>query len=773
MESTTSWRIIFVALFMFALFGVGISDVQGKNQQWEDRGICRDLTLENIPLMGDDSIPMGEPQSNLSITQEYNPEHGVYFNGKINYGHNGLDTVGGKEIKSLLKGVVILSREDSKTHGWGETIMVATRPNPASEEIITIHYHHMKNVKTQNTYWTSRQFQACNIVQSGDNIGEMGKTGSVTGAHLHTTIRRWANLAELKATLESTSTLNASNVQTLYGKAYASKGVTSHLKKNLDPVGLIYNTFDDYVAENGNQPAYAWSLPYVLNMRKPGIEFGLFDGRYGAQDQVRRREAARWIKIARGLASASNVTNFGDLPLNDPDYPYIQALAKFPASMPVIDPERDCNGDGNPNFCPDSIINRPEALKMVIMAFYGNEFLEMFDNTFWKGAVEYVFPLFDNFQDVTGGEWFAPYLYFGMRKGLVANNDYLHPTAAVFREEIAKWITMGYEHVNGSLSAVCLNTLCPEGSYCYPTNGECTTLPECVPTTDNPCEIGGGIDENSCNPGDCTPGETKQQSCGNGGTQTATCNGSCTWGAWGNCTGEGNCTSGQTDSCGNCGTMTCGSNGQWGSCQNQGVCQPGQQQNQTCNSVGTQTKTCSSSCNWSGWAQCTAECSPGQTQQQSCTVNGQSGTKERSCNSSGQWGSWSSCQSSCQDTYLASSSQSCYNNPQGSGNPTLCLNVQQNSGASWKYRICKQGGAFSNSFSHQLKDDNHTVNYSTYNESTGVTCTNWKSFNLNQVTGYGAMNGAGLRAYIKSPTSCSQAACQYYTGSITIRKECL
>lgn len=764
-------------LFAFSMMG-------GREADAND--ICT-ATPQNLPppvtttsfcddvFSGDISIPVADfsaghqmPLEPIRITQEYNN----------NVGHNGLDLGGkctgayeGKEkIHNVFKGIVIISRayNPNSDDGWGEVVCTASRPNPASEEILTYCNHHI--------FAGGRFANACEEVNSGDLIGLEGNTGNSEGAHLHYTIRRWKNLNELRQAIGYTETSQGNQLKKItnfFGSQGYGPHNGSHLHGHLDPVGLIYDTFDDYVVENGNEPAYAWSLPYVLNMRKTGIEFGLFDGRYGAQEPVRRREAARWFKIARGLASAKNVTNFGDVPSNDPDYPYIQALAKFPASAPVIDPERDCSGAGMPTFCPDSIVNRAEALKMVVMAFYSDEFLEMYDNVFWKSAVEYVLPLFDNLQDVNGGEWFAPYVYFGMMKGLVANNDHFYPDADIFREEIAKWVTMGYEYVNGSLSAVCLDTLCPEGSYCYPANGECVALPECVPTTGNPCEIGGGIDENSCDPGDCAPGETKQQSCGNGGTQTATCTGNCAWGPWGTCMGEGNCTPGQTASCGNCGTMTCGSNGQWGSCQNQGVCQPGQQQSQTCNGVGTQTKTCSSSCSWGGWGQCTAVCSPGQTQQQSCTVNGQSGTKERSCNSSGQWGSWSSCQASCQDTYLASGSQACYNNPQGSGNPTLCLNVQQNSGASWQYRICKSGGSFSTNFDYELRDDNHTQSFGNFTGSANSTCTPWKTINVSYIPGYGAINGAGLMGYVKSPSGCTQSACQYKTGYVTIRKECL
>ena len=53
-------------------------------------------------------------------------------------------------------------------------------------------------------------------------------------------------------------------------------GSDSYLENGgyLDPLGLLYKTFIDYqLDEDGNPPAYAWSLPFVLKMRDYGIEF--------------------------------------------------------------------------------------------------------------------------------------------------------------------------------------------------------------------------------------------------------------------------------------------------------------------------------------------------------------------------------------------------------------------------------------------------------------------------------------------------------------------
>ena len=89
---------------------------------------------------------------------------------------------------------------------------------------------------------------------------------------------------------------------------------------------------------------------------------------------------------------------------------------------------------------------------------------------------------------------------------------------------------------------------------------------------------------------------------------------------------QGECTPGQTQSqaCGNCGTQTrtCQSNGQWGGfgpCMNQGPCTPGQTEAQSCNtglpgicSPGSQTRTCQSSCQWSNFGNCEQNEQPGQ-----------------------------------------------------------------------------------------------------------------------------------------------------------------
>ncbi|MBU0668402.1 hypothetical protein KJ951_04810, partial [Patescibacteria group bacterium] len=130
------------------------------------------------------------------------------------------------------------------------------------------------------------------------------------------------------------------------------------------------------------------------------------------------------------------------------------------------------------------------------------------------------------------------------------------------------------------------------------------------------------------------------------------------------------------------------------------------------------------------------------------------------------------CIASCQDTFTASGASACYGNPQGSGNPTLCLETKQSGGSTWQYRICKQGGTFQNSFDYSLVDENHFVTLSASTGSSGSSCTNWKSISLSYIKQNGVQNGAGLRGHVSSPQGCQQSACQYSTGGITVQKTC-
>jgi len=160
---------------------------------------------------------------------------------------------------------------------------------------------------------------------------------------------------------------------------------------------------------------------------------------------------------------------------------------------------------------------------------------------------------------------------------------------------------------------------------------------------DDDCD--GGVDETFT----CTPNQGEEEACGNCGTRTRTCTGSCNWGGWSDCGGQGVCSPGQSssESCGLCGTRSrsCSGSCQWNdweACLGQGVCSPAASESQGCGLCGTQSRSCSDSCQWGGWSGCGSQgvCAPGQLESQGC---GNCGTQTRTCNAQCGWDSWGTC----------------------------------------------------------------------------------------------------------------------------------
>jgi len=765
---------------------------------------CDNIAFGDIPVASyQDDLVM--PEDDLAINQGYNTsyEEGYWYGSTWSYGHTGLDTEGASDtpgvndVKAILPGVVILSKRAALTGGWGESIIIATRMNQYSEEILTHHYHHMHATGKGASYITTRKFNACDQVTSGDVIGKEGSTGNSNGSHLHLGIRRWENIEQLKKAIANGKT-------DLFGFGY-TYGDDNKLARNLDPEGFLFNTYLDYQWGAQNLSAYLWSLPYAMGMRGLGIDFGLYDGRFGAGEGVTRREAARWIKIAAMLDSVTPVTpTFTDVPRTDSDYPYVEKLVRFPETHPVLDPGHTCV-PGAHYFCPANGITRAEALKMIVMAFYGEEFIQVYDNNIWKQSYNTAVLMLSIFHDVPAIAWYAPYIYFGVQKGIVSVQDLFHPNDIIKKEELAKWIIMGVNNINGLQHSVCWHVVCPAGHYCT-TNGQgCVPIPTCVPSEATTCDVGGGFTSQSSDAGASPiPDAGMAQDAGAspipdaGMAQDA---GVSPIPDAGMAQDAGaspipdasmpppdagpvptQCQPGQTV----CGNHCCNS-GQY--CENGYCVTP-----QTCQCTSG---ICCDGCNYrpssnvcDQWYVYDCEGpNPGQ--------NGRKGTVRRYC--SGQspscdgqvsqpgWQTYQDCSVAqvcqmqngmpvcvgiCTDTYNADASQACFNNPQGAGSPTLCLEVQKNSGASFKYRICKQGGSFQNNFTYRLKDDNNMVNFTQYNGQAGLNCTPWQNFSVSYVTQYGSINGAGLRAQVISPAGCTNSTCDYSTGTITVSKVC-
>jgi hypothetical protein len=705
---------------------------------------CENLVTGDIPV-ADYQHDLVLPQDSITVNQNYNTSYddGYWYGSTWMYGHDGLDTEGASDtpgvndVYAILPGVVILSKRYGLTGGWGESIIVATRMNAFSEEILTHHYHHLHATGEGDSYETTRLFNACDALAGGESIAKEGTTGNSNGSHLHISVRLWENLKTLNDAIEDGG-------KNLYGYGYVF-GTVSKLARNLDPEGFLFNTFRDYQWGDGEAPSYIWSFPYALKMRRLGVHFGLYDGRFGAGEHVTRRQAARWMKIGAMRVSENPATEtFTDVPKTDPDFPYIESLVRFPSEHPVLDPDHSCENGGK-YFCPEDGLKRAEALKMVIMAFYGDEFIQEYVHSIWTQSYDMAIITLGIFVDVPAIAWYAPYIYFGVTKGLVTSQDFFHPVDEITKEELAKWIVTGVENITGPSDSICEGVVCPEGRYCSTDGAGCAEMPTCVPSESHACEVGGGYVEPYPDAGTCQQGQT---SCGNN---------CCNLDQYcdnGYCLQQQNCPCSSGICCDGCNYRPAGDVcDQWYVYGCEGP-NPGQNARKaTVRKYCTgQSAVCDGQQEQLGW-QTDQDCSLSQVCQ---VVNGMP-----------------ECVGNCTDTYTADASSACYGNPQGSGTPTLCLEVQKNSGASFRYRICKDTGTYQNSFTYRLKDDNNMVNFTQYDGSAGLTCTTWKDFSVSYVTAYGTVNGAGLEAEVISPAGCAQSQCRYKTGTVTVSKECL
>lgn len=288
---------------------------------------------------------------------------------------------------------------------------------------------------------------------------------------------------------------------------------------------------------------------------------------------------------------------------------------------------------------------------------------------------------------------------------------------------------------------------------------ECSVQIACAPGDKAVCGTFCGIQ--TCNAagqwelcqesGVCQIGQTKNDPCGNNGTQQFTCNANCNWEATSICQEACECSNGPC--CDGChfhpSTLSCQEVYEY-SCQGPNLGNDALRTLVTTYCSGTD-QNCTGTVN-TGVLEVSSDCADTQL----CQSDGLSAT----CITPSQ---------TCE--YSASPLEACDNNPAGSGNPTICLEAKQKSGETWEWRLCKSSSTFSQNFNYELIDLNHTsVNLGGSNSgSSGITCTDWTTQDFSYIK---AGDPAGIRATILSPMSCSQTGCTYYTGMITLTKTC-
>lgn len=522
-------KFVFYVVFFISCFFAHNSKATIKS------GFCKDFNLTDIPV-GDFRPNMQLPQREWRLTQHYNNPKPDGFcsvglsqlpgdspscvGQKIYYGHDGIDLhikgarAGEEDIYSITDGMVIASHPNLTFTGWGESVIIATRSNYSSEEVLTFHYHHLY---TDRQSTTSRKFGVCEKVKVGDIIAKEGGTPNWP-VHLHLSIKRWSNVDELKSRIKN-------NPSSLYGYGY-SFGNNSTIANFLDPEGLIFNFYQEFIDDPEFYKDWEWSLPYIKEMRSKGWFFGNFDGTFGITQAVSRREGARWVKIVlRYMSDFPVKAHFEDLPLSDKDSPYIEALIRRPLGIPIISPTNSCDKLAL-KFCPDKTLSRAEALKMVIVAFYYHEFAQIYDNWVWKLPKALVLPLLSVFTDVDAEDWYAPYLYFAWKNGLVSEQNVFRPSEPIKRAEFAKWLVESEKNIYPRSTNSCLNITCGQNQYCDIHSSLCVDLPTCVPQEDQPCPVGGGVETEDGNQSHndpyplCQDGQSESSLCPDGVNRT-------------------------------------------------------------------------------------------------------------------------------------------------------------------------------------------------------------------------------------------------------------
>lgn len=464
-------------------------------------GFCTDLDLNQIPV-GNFQAPRLQPIVPLRITQEYNTSMSEGYcqapgqpagnskacKGKtVYYGHDGLDlhpqatAPGVNDVYAVQPAIVFASHASGSFTGWGESIVLVTRANAYSEELLTFNYHHLH--ATFSPYQTSRLKAPCDLVAAGDVLAKEGGTPNWP-THLHFGIKRWKNLTELKENITKKPGL-------FYGYGYVFSD-TSKLSNFLDPKGYLFDNFEDL------QPgsSYLWALPFAREMRDQGWHFGSFNGDFGLTENVKRREAARLLKQALLLpTSPTKTSTFTDLPLSDADSPYLETLLHLPSPQP-FSIDSSCAPPGK-KFCPDLPLKRAEAIKMIVSGFYRDQFIQFYQNWVWNVAPEAAKKLLSKYTDVLPGSWYAPYVYFAWQKGLLGSEALFRPSDPIQRAELSKWLVLSYQTVHQSISTFCHSKICPNSQYCDAIKQQCQLIPICLPNDHKDCPLGGGYAEQS------------------------------------------------------------------------------------------------------------------------------------------------------------------------------------------------------------------------------------------------------------------------------------
>ena len=163
-----------------------------------------------------------------------------------------------------------------------------------------------------------------------------------------------------------------------------------------------------------------WAEDYIKNLYEEGVNSGRDETHFFPDDPITRAEFVKMVVMVMDYELLEDVLepSFWDLNLDDWFTPYIETAKE----NGIID------GYGDSSFRPNIEITRGEALKIAVSAIY-------------KGKLpEYE----DTFNDVLPSDWFAPYVIYAFKNGIVTGygDNEFGPANSMIRAEAAKIISL-------------------------------------------------------------------------------------------------------------------------------------------------------------------------------------------------------------------------------------------------------------------------------------------------------------------------------------------
>jgi len=247
-----------------------------------------------------------------------------------------------------------------------------------------------------------------NNTSGSSSSGPSGSSGSTTTDDINDKV---TTTKEIQNELEKNEELKIEGPQNLdeYLKTIDESEMDSEFKNKINSLRKKENTvFVDLKSH--------WAKAYVVKLSEKGIIKKQTN--YRPNDGVNRAELAKMLSEAFSLGQNNTPkSNFNDVSNIAWFAPYVYKLQE----LEII------KGYSDNTYKPEKIVNRAEALKMILEA-----------------SGEKVFTGKQSFSDVPADAWFEPYVAYAFSQGIVKgiSADSFNPEGKVTRGQVSKMISL-------------------------------------------------------------------------------------------------------------------------------------------------------------------------------------------------------------------------------------------------------------------------------------------------------------------------------------------